>query len=170
MFKKLLVLISFILLFSSCATKKFSKNVVTKNIKYPVFISMAENSLVFENISPIFYENLFRHYLRLGYKLSTEKESAFNLSVKIKNLSPTENFISRDLLIYNVRVSMLVECKLFDLNNNLIKKKKFELSRLVSIPDDPLNNSSYFDFEYKHLIFNLVVKIEQYFRNYLFEK
>ena len=65
---------------------------------------------------------------------------------------------------------MLVECKLFDLNNNLIKKKKFELSRLVSIPDDPLNNSSYFDFEYKHLIFNLVVKIEQYFRNYLFEK
>ncbi len=170
MFKRFLFFIFLIGLLPSCTYKNFSKNIVIKKIKNPIFISMVQNSLAFENISPILYESVFKQYLRLGYRIATDKEYAFNLNIKIKTLSPIENFISKDLLVYNVRVNLVVICELFNLQNILIKKKKFELSRLVSIPDDPLNSSSYFDYEYRQLISYLSIKIERYFRKYLFEK
>ncbi len=167
--KKMVLSILLLVLLPSCAYKHFSRNIITKNIKAPVFIAMPTNSLVFDNMSPILYDALFKYYMRLGYPLVTRPGDTFVLKTNIEKLEPVENFISRDLLIYNVRIGLKFKCKLFDVNNNLIAKKYFEIFRIVSLPKDPLNNTSFLNYEYKNLAQRAVLKVERYFRKYFLE-
>lgn len=167
MLKTLFLSIIILLTFPSCAYKKFSRNIVAKSIKHSIFISMTENPLVFDNLSSDFYTSLFRRYNRVGYNLSINKDDSFILTTKLKKLDSVENIISQDLLLYNVRIALIVECSLFDLNKKEIKKKEFTFYRLVSLPYDPLNNTAFFDFEYKRLINSSVISIEHFFRKFL---
>ncbi|KKP22489.1 MAG: hypothetical protein SZ59_C0006G0030 [candidate division TM6 bacterium GW2011_GWF2_28_16] len=168
-FKKIKFILLILFILPSCAYKHFSRNIISKKIKHPVFITMPSNSLVFENISSIFYDILFKYYMRSGYPLSTHDKNSFKIKINLKKLEPVENFISRDLLIYNVRIGLKFDCQLFSPENKLIAEKEFEISRLVSVAKDPLNNSAFFDFEYKNLIQRAVLKIERYFRKYFLE-
>ncbi|MBD3273617.1 hypothetical protein GF385_04690, partial [Candidatus Dependentiae bacterium] len=164
------VLFLFILILPSCGYQKFSRNQVVKNIDEPVFIQMPKNPLVFENISSMLYKALFLTYKRLGYKLSEKQNNSFILKTKIKSLEPIEKFISQDLLLYNVRIGISISCKLVGKNQKVLAEKIFEHSRLISFPRDPIQSSKFLDYEYKKLMDRISIKIEHYFRVFLFNK
>lgn len=159
-------LIILLLILPSCGYQKFSRNQVAKNIKQSIFIQIPENPLVFDNLSSIFYKSLFMTYKKLGYNLSDNTYNSFVLKTKIKSLEPVEKFISQDLLLYNIKLSIKVNCKLFDANRKLIIQKEMECFRLVSYPKDPIQNSKFLDYEYKKLMDRLSLKIERFFRKY----
>ena len=151
----------------SCGYQKLTRSQVINNIHDSIFIPMPKNALVFDNISSVFYQALFLAYKRLGYELETEPGDSFVLKTKINSLEPVEKFISQDLLLYNVRIGVVISCRLFDKNNRFIAEKVFESSRLVSYSIDPIHNSKFLEFEYKRLMDRISIKIERYFRGYL---
>lgn len=161
-----LYLFVIIFLVPSCGYQKFSRNQVAKNVKQSVFIKMAENTLVFDNLSSVIYKSLYKTYQRLGYKILDDMNNSFILKTKIKSLEPIEKFISQDLLLYNVRLVIKIECKLFDLEDKLISEKNITSSSIVYYPKDPIQTSKFLDYEYKKLINRASLKIENYFRMY----
>jgi hypothetical protein len=156
----------FLFIFNSCAYKKSSHNFVANKIKTPVFISMPENVLTFDNISPLVYKTMWKYFRRVGYVLTDNEGEAFTFKVKIKNLRPENKFISPDILLYNIRIKIELLCSVFDKDKKLLAQKTFSFYKLISKPRNSILNSDFMDFEYRKLLERAAPKVEQYFRKY----
>ena len=165
-FQSILLLI-FTTLLPSCISKKHftikQKSISTKDYM-PLFVAMPRNQFVFENISPIVYQSLCNHFKRIGYSLVDNNNNSYNLHIKIISFSPTQKFISPDILIFHSTIKLELECKLYNLNKKLLKQKTFYFSTLISKPRNPILNNSFLNFELQKLMNKAAPRIEQYFR------
>jgi hypothetical protein len=155
-----------ILFFNSCIYKKSSYNYVAKNLSVPIFISIPENTTVFENVSPIIYKSVWNYYNNLGYNLMNKKENSYVLKIKLKSLEPTTKFISSDVILYSMQMKLELECTAFDKEQKQLAQKKFIFYTLISKPQNTILNPGVFEYEYNKLMQRACPKIEQYFRKY----
>ncbi len=154
-----------VLFFASCSYQSVKKT-YDQNRDINVFIQMPDNVLVFDNLSPVIYKKIHNHFHRVGYTLTNNEENAFSLKVKIKNVDNSQKFISPDILLYDLRMRLELQCKLFDKNKKLLEEKTFYFYSLISKPSNPILASKFFELAYKDLGKKAAPKIEQYFRKF----
>jgi hypothetical protein len=133
-------------------------------------LEMPKNKLVFENLSAMVYDALWKHFKRVGYRLETDKNSSYSLRITIQNVDSAHKFLSPDLLTYAVKRRVDLLCQLFDENNKLQAQKVFLCSILIPRAKDYVENSNFYDFEYKKLFERYAPKIDYYFRPFLLKK
>lgn len=150
--------------FPSCLYKKFSKEMLAVPSNISLFLEMPQNKLVFENLSAMLYDSLWNHFDRVGYSLKATKKNCYSLKVTIKDVDSSYKFLSPDLLTYAVKAKVELLCQLFDQQGRLKAEKVFHCSSLVSRAKDYVQNSSFYDFEYKKLFERYASKIDYYFR------
>ncbi len=161
----------FILSFSSCVHESSvrNKSLVALN-NTSVSIEMPKNILVFENIAPVIYEELYNHLNRVGFNLSDKINPDFILKSEVKKLERFGKIISPDILSYGFNFRLEVLCYLFDKNNKLLKTKEFKVPIVVYKPEDQILNSNFYSYSYEKLAKRIAIKIEQYFRPYFLNK
>ncbi|MBD3231076.1 hypothetical protein GF322_00245 [Candidatus Dependentiae bacterium] len=155
-----------LLFFFSCSYQKI-ENTYNKNNKVKMFIAMPENTLVFDNVSPILYKKLCSYFSGVGYKLTNGIKDSFFLYTKIINVDKSQKFVSPDILLYDLRIKLELQCKLFDKNKNKIAEKTFYSYSLISKPSNPIFSSKFFELTYEDISKKIVPKVEQYFRKFL---
>ena len=155
---------------ASCKPKQhYAASYATNKNAVPLFIKMPANTLVFENISHLLHTTLVYHFKRVGYPLAQQAHDGYTLALSIKALTPTQKYVSPDVLLFHARLKLELTCELYNFNNLLIKQKTFCFSTLISKPINPILNSSFLDFEYKKLFERAAPKIEQYIRPLLID-
>lgn len=154
--------------FSSCGKEsKLISDLGIRKINIPIFIEMPRNALVFDNISPLLYQSLHSHMLRVGYILVNSSDKGYTLRTNIKSLDPVNKLVSPDIILFNYTVKIEIECYLLDFNQQIVAQNTFFLSSLISKPKNPILNSDFLDFEYKRLFERSSPRIERFFRTYL---
>lgn len=133
--------------------------------KMPLFIDMPKNPLVFDNLSPLVYEIFWSNFERTGYNLSTTRNNAYKLSIKIKRLEELEKLLSPDVLNYGFRINMILECTIFDTEDKKIESKDFKFKQWIFKSENPALYQLYLNEQYGTLLELAAVKIEHYFRN-----
>jgi len=160
-FSFLLLIITLI----SCAPKKnHYAAYVNETKRVPIFITMPENSFVFENIAPVVYQEIAHHFIRVGYKLTNNKNHGYSLKITIKDLSPVQKYISPDMLLFHSKIKLELLCQLYNFAGKLVRQKTFCFSTLISKARNPILNSSFLEFEYKKLMMRSAPQVEQHFR------
>jgi len=161
----------FILIFSfffpSCSHKKVFRKSCALKRNASVCIEMPENKLVFENVSSIVYDALWNHFDRVGYKLGEKNNSDYFLKTVVKDVGSSYKFLSPDLLTYAVKMRIKLYCELVDKNDKILAKKESCFRTLVSKAKDYVENSKFFDFEYRRLLERQVYKIDKYFKRFI---
>lgn len=163
-----LLTIIVLLFWSSCAFRKpLISDFAIKNANIPLFIQMPTNVVVFDHLSPLVYQALHRHFMRIGYVLVDQPDHGYVLHIDIKRLDQTNKLISPDIVLLHYTLRLELACTLFNFNHNVVAQNKFFFSSLISKPRNPILNSDFLDFEYKRLLERAAPKIEYYFRSYL---
>ena len=164
-----LILISIIFL-SSCIPSKQAEyfsfcrwNHSTSKERRPLYIEMPENKIVFENLSPMVYDVLWRHFSRVGFRLCDKKDAWYYLKITIKNVETDYRFLSPDLLTYAIKMKIDLLCELRDREKN-IAKKMFSFRTLIPKAKDYVANSLFTHVEYRRLFEREAYKIDHYFR------
>lgn len=161
----------FILIFSSCVHESsVRKNSLIALKKTSILIEMPKNILVFENIAPIIYKELYNHFIRVGFNLNDKINPDFTLKSEVKKLDRFGKIISPDILSYGFNFKLEVLCYLFDKNNKLLKKQTFKFPIVVYKPEDQILNPNFYSYSYEKLAQRISVRIEQYFRPYFLGK
>jgi hypothetical protein len=153
----------------SCAKKNYFSDFAIKNERIPIFIEMPSNPLVFDNISPLIYQALHHHYLRVGYTIVDKPSDGYSLRIKAKSLEPTNKLVSQDIVLMHYTIKMELECSLLNFNQEVVVKKTFFFSSLISKSKNPILNSDFLDFEYKRLLERSAPRIERFFRSHLLQ-
>lgn len=169
------ILVILLLVLPSCIpTKNSHKKFSMLQEQIHLCVEIPKNNIVFENISPMLYEVLWKHFSRVGFLLVDKKDVArngvkhdtgcYSLGVEIKNVDTNYKFLSPDLLSYASKVKIELLCKLYNRNNELCAQKLFIFRTLISNAKDFVENSTFTDYEYRRLFERNVHKIDQYFR------
>lgn len=161
------VFILLLFLFSNCARQSTVSDLEVKKNHIPIFITMAKNPLVFENVSPLIYQTFHHLFMRIGYIPVGSSKDGYTLRVKIKKLDPIQKFVSQDIILMHSIIQTELECTLLDFNQRIVAEKTFFHSSLLSKSKNPILNSSFSDMEYQKLFERIVPKIERFFRPYL---
>ena len=164
--KSFFLFLIFLIFLSSCSYQNVKKT-YDQNRHTNIFIQMPDNVLVFDNLSPIIYKKIHNHFHRVGYQLTNNANDSFSLKLKIKNIDDSQKFISPDILLYNLKMRLELQCKLFDENKKLLEEKTFYFYSLISKPSNPILASKFFELIYRDLGKKAAPKIEQYFRKFL---
>ena len=159
-----------LVLFSACSRQKYSHTYITANRSVPLAIQMPENKLVFANLSPLVYDELWEHFSRAGYRMVVDAKDAFSLRVTITDLVPMRKFLSADVLTYGARMKLTLWCQLFDFAGRLCAQKTFSFSTFVPRPRDHVNNDTFVEYEYRKLLQCSVAQIDHYFRPHVMKK
>lgn len=150
-----------------CAKKTTISDFAIRKAHIPLFIGMPNNPLVFDNFSPVLYQGLHHHFLRIGYDLVNSSRDGYTLRIQIKKLEPSQKFVSQDVVLMHSVINCQLECTLLDFNKHNVAGKTFFFSALLSRSKNPILNSDFTDFEYKRLSERAAPKIERFFRPYL---
>lgn len=129
----------------------------------PLHIEMPDNKIVFENLSPMVYDVLWRHFSRVGFRLCDEKDACYSLKVIVKNVETDYKFLSPDLLTYAIKMKIALLCELHDKSGG-VTKKLFTFRTLIPKAKDYVENSLFTHIEYRRLLEREVYKIDHYFR------
>ena len=124
-FRRLLILASFTVLFSSCIHKNTIKPQYYSQDSVSLFIEMPHNLTVFENITSTVYKILWNHFQRIGFIMGTTHNNDYKLRTKILKLEHVERFVSPDVLPYVFKVKISLDCSLYDKNDKLVESKIF---------------------------------------------
>lgn len=159
--------------FSCIPQKSLTKQYNLGGKRVELALSMPDNKLVFENLSPMVYEVLWNHFERVGFTLVKGGGGCHTLKVKVVGIDSCKGdgtsykFLSPDLLTYATKVKIDLLCQLFDKNDHLCVQKVFSFSTLVSKAKEHVANSSFTDFEYRQMLEHEVYKIDHFFRPFL---
>ena len=165
--------------FSSCVYQTArQKSFSSRDIS--LFLEMPENKVVFENMSSLVYDCLWRHFDRVGYRLVDQSTASHSLHVTIKDVDSSYKFLSPDLLTYAVKMKIVLLCRLYDASEGhrpasgrkpalkkIIARKEFTLSTLIPKAKEYVANSKFSEFEYRRLLEQQAYRIDQYFRPFL---
>jgi len=166
--KNLLITLSIALCFlTNCSKQSKKSDISLSNKEISLFIAMPKNSLVFDHISLLLYDELHQQCLRIGYNIIDRPSMGYTLNVMVKGLRPIQKFVSPDLLLFHNSISLELHCHLCNESNTTICQKTFFFSALLSKPKNPIMNSDFLDFEYKKLFKRTAPVIERYFRPYI---
>jgi hypothetical protein len=158
----------FCFFFSSCGIKQGVKSALSPaQLAIPLFVEIPQNDLVFENISLLIYDIFIAHFERVGYKIVTIPSDGYSLRITIKGLEPMYKYVSPDIVLFNAMIKLELFCQLINFNKDIIAKKDFTFTTLISKPKDPILSSDFLDFSYTRLLKKAAPKVEQYFRNFL---
>jgi hypothetical protein len=135
----------------------------------PIFIEMPNNPLAFDNISPLVYQALHHHFLRIGYTMVNKASDGYILKTKIKCIDPVNKLVSPDIVLMHTTIKIELECTLVNFKQKTVIQKIFLFSTLISKPRNPIMNSDFTDFEYKKILERSVPKIERFFRPFLLD-
>ena len=153
---------------SSCGIKQGAKNVFSPgHLAIPLFVEIPQNDIVFENISLLIYDIFIAHFERVGYNIVTMPSEGYSLRIIIKSLEPVYKYVSPDIVLFNAMIKLELCCQLINFNKDIIAKKDFIFTTLISKPKDPILSSDFLDFSYTRLLKKAAPKIEQYFRSFL---
>ncbi|MFH0898698.1 MAG: hypothetical protein V1855_03910 [bacterium] len=170
MLKSLLLSIFLVLLPSCVYQKKYFSTIVKTEEYEPIFVSMPQSGIVFENIASIVYRTIYDHFSRVGYSLATQSLQGYELRSVIKKLEPYQKYVSPDVLLFHTEVKLEILCQLYDYAQRLVAEKTFYFFTLISRPRTPILTSSFLRFEFEKLMKRSVPRIEQYFRPFLKRK
>lgn len=154
-------------IFNGCARESQKIDSYKMLSKIPIFIPLPLNYLVFDNITPIVYEEITNEFQRAGYCLVDDCKKGYSLKITIKTLTPQTKLVSPDIILFHIRINISLLCELLDFNDNIIETKIFHGSALISKPSDPVLKSDFFYFEHKKMIERMAPQIEKYFRSKL---
>jgi hypothetical protein len=126
-------------------------------------IEVPENKIVFENLSPLVYDVLWKHFSRVGFRLCDKKDAWYSLKVTIKNVATDYKFLSPDLLTYAIKMKVDLLCEWRGKDKKVIRKM-FSFRTLVPKAKDYVENSLFIHVEYRRLLEREVYKIDHYFR------
>ncbi len=161
--------ILFLLAASGCVKKKLVSDLIVKNTRIPLFIEIPRNTHTFDNLSPLAYEALHKHFTRVGYNLVDRPECGHTLRVIIKRLEPQCKLVSPNIILLHYSARLELDCMLLDFNHTMVARKTFFFSSLISKPRNPIINSDFIDFEYRRLFERSIPKIEHFFRPHLID-
>ncbi len=159
-------ILSFLLLLPGCGAKQQSPSSLRVHTTIPLFIEMPQNPLVFEDLSPLIYDELWSHYKRAGYVLAHDKKDSYCLRVTITHLDEIGKLVSPDVLTYGYKVKLSLACQLFDPHNDLLGAHTFRFYKWVYKPKSPILDPHYLHAYYRSLLAYSVPKIDYYFRRY----
>ena len=128
-------------------------------------IEMPQSVTVFEHIEPLFYDALWNHFQRVGFNVTTSP-NAFRLVSVIQKFDMGEKFISPDVLPYNFKIHIEVECSLYEPHGEKKASKLFIFDSWASRPLDVRFLSHYNYAEFQRVFDRFVPRIDHYFRKY----
>ena len=166
---KILQSLCLIILLAACSKQTTVSDIAIRNTKIPIFIEIPNNPLAFDNISPIAYEAIHHHYLRIGYTMVNNIGDGYVLRTKVRGIDPVNKLVSPDIVLMHTTIKVELECTLLNFKKDIVACKTFLFSTLISKSRNPIMNSDFIDFEYKKLLERSVPKIERFFRPFLLD-
>lgn len=130
----------------------------------PLYIAMIANQFVFDNLSPIIYQEVSTHFKQRTFTLMNEPQKAYQLLLAIKSFTPHEQFISPDLLVYSKMMYLDLDVRFVALDGTLIASKIFMFSTLISRAKNPILDKNFLDYEYKRFAKKIALSLEYYVR------
>jgi hypothetical protein len=168
---KFLNILCIIILFflSSCAHSGVDRAIGSRVSPSEIYIEMPRSAQVFENIAPILYDALLKHFERAGFKVVDSSRNCPVLRTWIKKVEPEYKFFSPDLLTYAVKMGIHLECSLIQEDGTAYpgKPKVFRFFTLVSKPKKTIFLSAFLDFEWRRLFERSVPQIDYFFRSHI---
>ena len=161
--------VTIIIMPSCCFKKNTITNFAARDARVSLYLEMPRNVVVFDNISHLVYEVLYKQFLRAGYVLLNSPGDGYSLRVCIKSLDQKNKFVSPDIVLLHYHAKLELECFLFNCDGRVVAKKTFFFSSLISKSRDPIMDSDFVKFGYKRLLEKSVPKIEHFFRSYMLD-
>ena len=162
----LFILPLFLLMLSTACIPK--KNVVSdasvRKAQIPIFIEMPRNVLAFDNITPILYQSLHQHFLRVGYVVTDKQSDGYTLRSNITKFESINKLVSPEVVLAHYTLSLDLEVTLLNFNQKPVIQKVFHLSSLISRPRNPILKSDFVEYEYTRLCNRSAPRIEHFFR------
>jgi len=149
----------------ACSKKDFPRKKHIRPRDIAVQIEMPKSVDVFEHVEPLLYNALWNHFRRAGFDVTSSK-NAFKIRSVIRKFDTGEKLVSPDVLPYNFKIRVDVECTLYDSNDKEVVRKLFMFDSWASRPRD-VRFTSHFNYEeFKRVFERFVPRIDHYFRNY----
>ena len=157
----------FCLLLVGCKMKRqeLPKSIAAQRIN--LFIAMPKNVVVFEDLAPLLYTELWDHFQRVGYHLVSQPLGCCRLETKLKALDERGKLVSPDVLTYGFQVRMLIEYKLFDSAGMLLDKKTLPAYRWIFKSQNPVLHHHYLRQQYRDLFTRVAPMLEQQVRRHI---
>lgn len=130
-----------------------------------LFIEMSRSVNTFEHVEPSLYTALWNHFRRVGFDLTSSKDS-FRLVSVVRKFDTGEKLVSPDVLPYNFKIHIDVECTLYDSRGKNLARKIFTFNSWASRPRDVRFTSHYNYAEFQRVFERFVPRIDHYFRRY----
>ncbi len=161
---KYLLLAASISCLVSCSKNEHKRYSKPRDIT--LHIEMPRSVNVFEHVEPIFYDALWNHFQRAGFNLKSSSRDAFRLTSVIRRFDTGEKLVSPDVLPYNFKIRIDVECTLYDPQEKELVRKVFMFDSWASRPAD-VRFTSHFNYaEFKRVFERFVPRIDHYFKKY----
>lgn len=159
--------IAFLIILPIQGCSKYRIQIDTKNPKIPLFIAIPINDSSEYPLSQELFASLSSCYKKNGYKLTNKNSYGYTLKTMIESVTPTQYFISRDVVLLHKLIAIKVTCSLFNFNNINIAEKIFTFEIIISKAQSPLQQDLYTTHMLRDMLERRVTVIEQFFRKYL---
>jgi hypothetical protein len=140
---------------------------IAKQPQTPLFISMPINDSSEQPLAPSLYNALVSHYQKRGYRLVDQKSQGYVLKTTIQGLTPTQHFISQDVVLLHKLVELKVTCSLYNFANTVVAEKTFIFETIISKAQAPLQQDAYTMYSLRGMLEHQLQMVEQFFRQYL---
>lgn len=157
------ILIFFLLATTACSYRMR----IASRPQTPIFIAMPINDSAAEPVSQLLYDALVGTFQRQGYDVASWPQQAYVLKTTVQYLTPTQHFISQDVVLLHKLVQLKAICSLYNFRKELVLEKTFTFEAIISKALAPLQQDAYMVHSLGGMLERHIQIIEQTFRRHL---